>query len=432
MKLKQLILSSIAFLLVGCASEPMITLSEENQSIIEEKRQSLEGNQTEDESAEGEDTQSQEPDEASNSQILTSFDTSDWVALEDAVQLNIEDYLPNVMYQIKQYSNGETSRVDYPDFVDQTLNMMQVETRITDQAPIVNIFSWGNSQITRLEESSEMNPYVNHLTGMANQATQESELLLQAPLQVGTNWQRDAATTSEITAIYSQATIRDLELENVIEVTSTLESGTLVEYYAQNEGVVATVEADEAGTVTQVWQAQAIYHENRIINNVEVMLPTTDDAMVEPGQAAFSWQTNGNFASAFDSMFKEMGILDDTITVQSVTLDEGVVIIDFSPGVVAVLNSHEASEQAVIASIVTTLGNFFNADQVRLTVNNSGMLPDTLEYPTNGIYQVSTITTPLETVDASVESSESTLNASSMDESATTDESQTTTGSESL
>ena len=74
----------------------------------------------------------------------------------------------------------------------------------------------------------------------------------------------------------------------MIEVTSTLESGTLVEYYAQNEGVVATVEADEAGTVTQVWQAQAIYHENRIINNVEVMLPTTDDAMVEPGQAAIS------------------------------------------------------------------------------------------------------------------------------------------------
>ena len=131
-------------------------------------------------------------------------------------------------------------------------------------------------------------------------------------------------------------------------------------------------------------------------------------------------------------MFKEMGILDDTITVQSVTLDEGVVLIDFSPGVVAVLNSHQVSEQAVIASIVTTLGNFFNTDQVRLTVNNSGMLPDTLEYPTNGIYQVSTITTPLETVDASVESSESTLNASSMDESATTDESQTTTGSESL
>ncbi|MBZ6527966.1 GerMN domain-containing protein [Aerococcaceae bacterium DSM 111021] len=432
MKLKQLILSSIAFLLVGCASEPMINLSEENQSIIEEKRQNQDGDQTEGatESTEGEvgESVANEEDTATeDTNILTTFDTSEWVPLEETVQLNLTDYLPNVMYQIKQYSNGATSRVDYPNYLDDALSMMQVEARVDNETPLVSIYSWDDSQITRLLKSTEINPYASHLTEINSQSMQDTELLLQSPLQIGTSWQRDDETTSAITAIFSQAIFPAGELENVIEVTSTHQAGELKEYYAQGEGLVATVEIDETGAITQVWQIQAIYHENRIINTIEVMVPTTDEALVEASEASFAWQTNGDFASAFDSVFKEMGILDDTITVQSVSIDQGVVIIDFSPGVVAVLNSHETSEQAVIASIITTLGNFFNTDQVRLTVNNSGMLPDTLEYPTNGIYQVSTITEPLEEVvesTESIETSESGANASSIDESATTGETQ--------
>lgn len=432
MKLKQFILSLVAFLLVGCASEPMITLSEENQSIIEEKTQAKEGNEsdsvTESSQSDEEVPEADSPNEVEN--VLTEFDTSSWQVLEDTSQLALVDYLPNTMYQIKQYSNGATSRVDYPNYLDEALQLMQVESRLDNGDPTVSFYSWGTSQIVKLSESTELNPYINYLSEITSQENQDAQLLLQAPLAVGTSWQRDASTTSAITNIFSQAQLPVGELSNVIEVTSTSQAGELKEYYAQGEGLVATVEADSNGSITQVWQAQAIYHENRIVNEVAVTLPTKDEAMIEAGQANFKWQTNGSLTNAFDEMFKEMNIIDDTITIQSVTVEDGVVLLDFTPGVVAVLNSYDAPEQAVIASIVTTLGNFFNTDQVRLSVSGNGMLPDTIEYPTNGIYDVSTVTQTME-VAQEENSSQSDASGESSNDSLTTDESQTqtTTGS---
>ena len=432
MKLKQLILSLVAFLLVGCASESMITLSEENQSIIEEKTQAREGNGSE--SATESSQNDEEVPEADSvnevENVLTEFDTSSWQILEDTSQLALVDYLPNTTYQIKQYSNGATSRVDYPNYLDEALQLMQVESRLDNGDPTVSFYSWGNSQIVKLSESTELNPYINHLSEITSQENQDSQLLLQAPLAVGTSWQRNASTTSAITNVFSQAQLPAGELSNVIEVTSTSQAGELKEYYAQGEGLVATVEADQNGSITQVWQAQAIYHENRIVNEVAVTLPTKDEDMIEAGQATFKWQTNGSLTNAFDEMFKEMNIINDTITIQSVAVEDGVVLLDFTPGVVAVLNSYDAPEQAVIASIVTTLGNFFNTEQVRLSVSGNGMLPDTIEYPTNGIYDVSTVTQTMEAIQEE-SSSESNASIESSNDSLTTDESQaqTTSGS---
>ena len=426
-KLKQIILGSVAFLLVGCASEPMINISEENQSIINKKLEAQNGDSTE---STTEDNGSELTDSAStesastaeevvdNSNMLTTFDTSSWSPLEVATQLPLTDYLPNVSYQIKQFSNGVNARVDYPNFVDDVLQMEQVESRLDDEL-VFDFYKWDTTQVTHLTESADLSPYINHLQTVNAQGTTESDVLLQAPLQVGTAWQRNASTESAITAIFSQASLPAGELTNVIEVTSTTGSNGLVEYYAQGEGLVATVESDASGAITQVWQVEAIYHDNRIINNIEVMLPTRDEAMVETATATFKWQTNGNYASAFDEMFKELGIIDETITVNSVAVENNVVMLDFTPGVVAVLSSYDAPEQAVIASIVTTLGNFFNEEQVRLSVSGSGMLPDTIGYPTNGIYQVSTVTQVMSTVESSNESDAS----SQSDESRATDES---------
>ncbi|XJS10663.1 GerMN domain-containing protein [Aerococcaceae bacterium WGS1372] len=395
-KLKQLILSSVVFLMVGCASEPMIKLSEENQSIIEAKKQAKKGdgsasNETD---ANAEDSSESTPDNDSESieeeARLTAFDTTQWQVMEEGVAaFTLDQFLPNVTYQIKQFGNGSKSRVDYVNFLDEASQSMQVESRIGDEVQLT-FYQWDNSKIIQTGQETATNPYINQLSEVTRNPETDF-VILQAPLQVGTSWQANGTTTSEITAIYQQATLGSLELENVIEVTSVAGNSQQQAYYAQGEGLVGLIETDGQGELTRVWQSQAIYHDNRIINEIEVMIPTKDEAMVESSTAAFKWQTNSDYASPFDSLLKDIGILDDTIKVNSVTLEGDVAIIDFTPGVVAVLNSYDAPEQAVIASIVTTVGNFFNTDQVRITVNGSGMLPDTIEYPINGVYQVSIV-----------------------------------------
>lgn len=67
---------------------------------------------------------------------------------------------------------------------------------------------------------------------------------------------------------------------------------------------------------------------------------------------------------------------------------DGIGVVNFTSGVVATLNEHPAGEQAVIASIVTTVADFLQVDSVRLEVQGNGMLPATIEYPEGGIYSV--------------------------------------------
>lgn len=405
-KFKHIILSAVAFLLVGCAREPMINISEENQSIIDQKLEAKNGNGIDSTTQDNESQESESKATERDSNLLTSLDTSNWIPLEGEAQLLLTDYLPSMSYQIKSFSNGVDTRVDYPTFSDPSLQMMQVESRIEDNLEL-SFYRWDTTQLTRMSESAELNPYVNHLQTINQQAASESDVLLQSPLQVGTTWERNDSWQSSITAVYSQANLPAGELYNVVEVTSTDGENERIDYYSQGEGLVASIESDASGSVNQVWVVGSIYHDNRIINDITVMVPTNNEAMVEPSTATFKWQTNGNYASSFDEMFKEMGIIDESITVNSVRVENNVVILDFTPGVVAVLNSNDAPEQAVIASIVTTLGDFFNEEQVRLTVSGSGMLPDTIEFPTNGIYQVSTVTQGITPVESSSEPSES-------------------------
>lgn len=441
-KLKQLILSSVFLLMVGCASEPMIKLSEENQSIIDAKKQAKEGESNGTDSAEGVNAESESGQEGSAESVeeveeapqLATFDTSEWLPLEEgAWALTLDQYLPNITYQIKQFGNGSQSRVDYVNFLDEASQSMQVESRVEDTVQLI-FYQWDASQIVQVGESTTVsNPYINQLPTLTRDAEADT-ILLQAPLQVGTSWQANPTTTSEITNIYQQASLASLEFENVIEVTSTSQTGQQLAYYAAGEGLIGLIESNNEGDLTQVWQAQTIYHDNRIINDIEVMVPTQEDSMIESSTAAFRWQTNSNYAAPFDSMLKELNILDETITVNSVGIENNVATIDFTPGVVAVLNSYDAPEQAVIAAIVTTVGNFFDTDQVRLTVSGTGMLPDTIEYPTNGIYQVSTVTQALATtsqtegeMDNASDNESSQSADSSVNQEATGDESVTNT-----
>lgn len=391
-KVKQLILSFVFFLMVGCASEPMIKLSEENQSIIEAKKQAQQGNENPSNGESSTEPDPETPSEpAEDKQVLTAFDTTQWQVLEEgALSLTIDQFLPNVAYQIKQFGNGSESKVDYVDFIDEASQSMQVESRVGEDIQLT-FYQWDSSQLIQTGQELTENPYINQLATLTP-SPETNLVLLQAPLQVGTSWQANGSMTSEITAIYQLARLGDLEFDNVVEVTSVSESGQQQAYYAAGEGLIGILETDSNGELVQAWQAQAIYHDNRIINEIEVMVPSQADSLVEPSTAPFKWQTNQNYANAFDSLLKDLGILNETITVNAVSLEEGVAVIDFTPGVVAVLNSYDAPEQAVIASIVTTVGDFFNTDQVRLTVSGVGMLPDTIDYPANGIYQVSVIT----------------------------------------
>lgn len=411
---KLVLLCFSIFILAACQQESMIKLSEENQQLVESKKLALEGGAIEDESVDDsaelvlgssaeleESEETQETEETSlaetsenNESALDEteaevvFDTSQWTPAQGQVQLTLTDYLPHAAYQIKEYTQADDKLITYPTYIDTTQSLMQVETRDNGNVS-VDFYNWGTSQIVLLRSETDLNPYINHLsTAVSQSAANTNEVILQTPLQAGSSWQRNSTQTSEITAIYETAQLSAGDFTNVIEITTTgTDNVQFVEYYGEGEGLLAMAEGE---SVTQLANN---YHENRIIHPINILLPSTEtgSGLTEESQTNFKWQTNASLASAFDELFKELDIIDDTITVQNITAADGVVTIDFSPGVVAVLNAYPASEQSVIAAIVGTLGAFFNEGQVRITVNGNGMLPNTVPYPENGIYQVADI-----------------------------------------
>lgn len=408
-KISILMLLSV-LVLAACGREPMIELNEENQAIVESKRAELAGESEEarvenEEGGEAPETDSSIEDETTQAQESTveiALNTQDWTPVEGNPALELTNYLPSMSYQIKDWTNGNQTEATYPMYVDNDNRWMQVERQTSDGSHL-DFYNWGSIQVVHLGQASGLNPYLNHYTYSTTELS-DYQLVLQSPLQVNASWERTSGVDSTITAIYSEATIGELDFNNLIEVTTPQDSGDLKEYYAEGHGLVAIVQPDET------WVVEGNYHENRIIKEIPfyVSQGNDDQSTIEATRATFRWQTNQTYANAFQGVLEELGFIDESITVQLAYVQNDVLHFDFSAGVVAQLNEMEGSEYVTIGALVVGLGEFFEVDQVRITVNTNGMLPREVPYPTNGIYNVSQMRQDLLSTSTSEESTATT------------------------
>ncbi len=384
-------------ILVGCSNEPMIKLSEERQQEIDAKlaRQEEEKNQQNEQTAH-EETSSQQTEsmtdlQSSNHEILLVEDPSENFELAPpGTSYHLWDYAPYLSNQIKQYSNGNQNSATYMNYSQNDNAQSQIQWR-QQGAVVTQVFVIGEGQIQQVTSTTNLNPYDNVLSSVDTLQTTDSQIILQEPLTVGTEWTDASNQTSEITALYDAMQTEAGVLTNVIEVTRISDDRVQKDFYAQNQGFVGRWTSESLEEPGEYWQLVSDTRNVMLTHPITLFEPDDSQTeLVRQSEGAFAFQTNGSLAKAFEHMFRELGIIDATITVNDVYIDsQNVATIDFSPGVVAVLNNYEASEEAVIRSIVYTMGNFFQTEKVRLTVNGNGLLPNSIPYPDQGIYEVS-------------------------------------------
>lgn len=214
---------------------------------------------------------------------------------------------------------------------------------------------------------------------------------LAAPIQEENSWQYAENQTATITQLYDSIELEAGTYEDVVEVLVNLNHKEIqLNYYAANLGLVAYYHGDKEGQ-GNFWQLTSEASNVAIIHPIDVVspVPGNTDGETQMDRAEFASQSNGSLSRAFDEIFTNLGFIDETISVNSVCLNaNGVAVIDFTPGLVAVLNQYDGSEASVINSIVSTLGYFFDTDQVRIEVNGNGMLANTVPFQDGGIYQV--------------------------------------------
>lgn len=378
-------------LLSGCSSEPMIKLSEENQAKLEEKRQQTLADVDDSQIDQGSSNSQEEEAIAEVDQsVANTIDPSSWTRLPDETVLEISNYLPFYPYQLKQFNNLTGMYTTYADYYDEANRVMQVRESVGGDN-FVSVYRWDDSQIQMTLRQENVALFEN-LIGLDQQVTENKLTLLSAPLSVGTTWSYDGSHTSQILALYEEATVGELTFSDVIETSTQFEDYELRQYYAAEDGLIGTlyVVSTESNEAQEFWQVTSNTHQVMMILSQEIAQPQTDESsLLSVGKVPFALQTNDTLARAFQRLFNEQGWITDDIAINSISIDEArVATIDFSSGVVSAFNQHPSKETGVIPAIVTTIGQFLDVNQVRLTVNSNGLLPDALAYPPNGIYEV--------------------------------------------
>ena len=385
------LLIGLFILLSGCSSEPMINLSEENQAKLEEKRKQSEEIVNESQVEDSVNESQIESTMAETEQSVTdTIDSSDWTRLPDETVLELSNYLPFYPYQLKQFNNATGMYTTYADYYNEANRVMQVR-EIVGAESFVSVYRWDDAQVQMTLRQENVALFENLME--ADQLPNDTVLtLLSAPLTVGTTWLYDGTHQSEILGLYETVTLKDETFTQVIETSTKFEDYDLRQYYAAAEGLIGTryVNGADSTESEEYWQVTSNTHQVMMVVNQRIaQAQTAGETLLAPETVPMGYQTNDSMARAFQRLFTEQRWISQDITINSLIVDENrVATIDFSSGVVAAMNQHPSKENGVIPAIVTTVGNFLDVTEVRLTVNSNGLLPDALPYPTNGIYQI--------------------------------------------
>lgn len=382
----------VCFLLTGCRQDSMIKFSAENQARIEEKKKVNQSGESLEEStkqmvSQNESTDlSEETDPVAPDQ-LEMIPKEDWVPAERGTSYDIWAYAPYLSNQLKTFANPTMMSTTYSTFAAEDYRLTQVQRRM----PNLNqqyIYEINDGVITEypLEQAGL---YVNYLENFDRTYYESGTIILASPLEVGNKWQAKEGQEREITQLYESIYLDAGEISYVVEVSYYNENQYIKEYYAQNQGLVArwiSKAPNQSGIFTQL---QSDYRNVMLVYPEIVYTPDDMEGKdLKLEKVEFVWQTNGSIGRVFTDMLQFAGLIDDTVQVNDVFIDSSnVAVIDFTPGLVSVLNQKDAPEQMVIQAIVETVAHFTDCQQVRLTVNGNGLLPNTIEYPTDGIYK---------------------------------------------
>ena len=373
--MKRIVLYGVAILLLcACQQEPMITVNEEIQASIERKVASQQAESAQNQTENG----------------TVTVDVSTWEKLPEKTELEISEYTPNKANQTKVFDTQEGTIIQYTDFIDDTDTLYQVRTMLPDGYYHEQVFRYTGESWQQVYQQQHTKNTLNVLTNWELMNSGPNDLLLMSPVKVGTSWQRQSGAKASITALYKEATVNHQVYRNIVEVTSMEKEYEIRDYYAQNEGFIlqqkTPINSDGQHSYLQVKSNQ---HNVTLSQQLMISVPTKEEKpLLKDFDVTLTWQTNQPIETTLTNMFREQKWLTQDVQINRILLIDGVLYVDFSSGVVAAMSKHVAGEKAVLPAMVQTLSDYFGVDNVVFTVYESLLLPDTLPFPENGIWQV--------------------------------------------
>ncbi|MCR3956439.1 MAG: GerMN domain-containing protein, partial [Gudongella sp.] len=284
---------------------------------------------------------------------------------------SLDDYYPFIhdsTYQYDGYGN---------EYAEQSI-MLEYENGQRAQYRIINPGTEAVKIIERTADSIReiyLEGEFYHTENVIATAAVKNNVLVKEPIQIGNEWELENGNMREITGI-------DVDFQTpfgsfkTLEVTTHLEQDRIQrDYYAKDVGLVGIVYEDGETTIRSLLSdiVKGPYEkEARLFYPVE----SENDIGTSYVEYKFDFSTNDHLENIFGDFFKnpvEAGlsrVISEDTMINSIFLDKGTwtVKVDFSSELIPGWNAGSSLEYELIRSIVNTFGEFYDTDEVYISI----------------------------------------------------------------
>ncbi len=285
----------------------------------------------------------------------------------------ITDYYPmlaDTEYVYEGEGNEYASYSQTTDFLDAMDNRIQTRTN-NGGTETVRVIEINDGKLEILKALGECYYRDNLMLGTASE--EPAEVLLMEPLVQGTQWTLPDGRKRYISAVDMEVTT-PLGSYKAIEVTTENGDNTSKDYYAPQVGLVRSVFQTEGMEVTST--LKAINSNQPYTRTIDIYYPDVDEKLyAEPLELTFYTgdETKDILQKAIS---REVGkdtylpLASVNTKINSLFLSEnGIVQVDLSKEFIQDMNAGAGYETLILQGITNTLGAYYQAEEVLLTVD---------------------------------------------------------------
>lgn len=280
----------------------------------------------------------------------------------------IADYFPirdNLNYVYEGKGNEFAGFEVYVDYTSKDKIQHSVENGGTVTARVYEI---KDGKLIRVLSRGE----VYYRENMLQKRDDPEEVLLMEPLEKGTSWTLKDGRQRTITGI-SAVIETSIGSFTSIEVITEDSDDTTIDYYAKGIGLVKTIFQSSGMEVSST--LYSIEEDAARTQTIRFYYPDIDDGKVYYEEKEVSYRTNDDTGKILEEAYKgavneSLGVVLTTdAAIKSLTLDEeNRVRLDLNAAFSSDMNAGAAYEAMILQCIADTFGNYYNSEEVILTV----------------------------------------------------------------
>jgi spore germination protein GerM len=289
---------------------------------------------------------------------------------QSAPVYRIQDFYPfkeNAKYEYEGRGNEYAAYTVWTDYI--TENRMQIRKN-NGGTELVSVLENKDGELKIIFSREETYFRENFTSKPSN----KNEILLKEPLAKGTSW-----TLPDGRKRYISNTDVDITTPaggfKALEVTTEGKDYKDLDYYALNTGLIKSVYIAKGMEVSSSLKK---FHDNSpLVQSVKFYYPNVNDYKTYFVTKNLTFKTNEITKMSFEKIFKEAPnstvgkVLSPNAKIKSLYLNNNVVYVDFTKEFVSEMNVGSGPEANILQAITNTLGDYYNADKVYITVEDS-------------------------------------------------------------